>query len=138
MGRTGECAAIRPELGVYVTGAIGPSDRAALVRHLASCERCRDELVGLAALPGLLRRLPARAAAQPCGDSAVAPERDADEALLGRVLSWMAARDAATGGRWPRPFWRPQQPLAGRCARARPCPARPRPGPPCRPRGSAG
>ena len=99
MGRTGECAAIRPELGVYVTGAIGPADRAALVRHLASCERCRDELAGLAALPGLLRRLPARAAAQPCGDSAAALVRDAGEALLGRVLSRMAARDAATATR---------------------------------------
>ena len=89
MGRTGECAGIRPQLGVYVTGAIGPADRAALVRHLASCERCRDELAGLAALPGLLRRLPA---AQPCGDSAAAHQRDAGEALPGRVLSRMAAR----------------------------------------------
>jgi anti-sigma factor RsiW len=43
----------------YVTGTIGPADRAALVRHLESCERCRDEVAGLAALPGLLRRLPA-------------------------------------------------------------------------------
>lgn len=92
MDRTGECAGIRPHLGVYVTGAIGPADRAALVRHLASCEQCRDELAGLAALPGLLRRLPARAAAQPCGDSAAAPERDAGEALLGRVFSRMAVR----------------------------------------------
>jgi predicted lipoprotein with Yx(FWY)xxD motif len=92
MGRTGECAGIRPQLGVYLTGAIAPSDRAALVRHLASCERCRDELAGLAALPGLLRRLPAWAAAQPPGDSAAAHERDAEEALLGRVLSRMAVR----------------------------------------------
>ena len=92
MGRTGECAAIRPELGVYVTGAIGPADRAALVRHLVSCQRCRDELAGLAALPGLLRRLPARAAAQPCGDSAAVRERDAGEALPGRVLSRMVLR----------------------------------------------
>jgi anti-sigma factor RsiW len=46
---------------VYVTGAIAPADRAALVRHLASCERCRDELAGLAGLPGLLRRLPVQA-----------------------------------------------------------------------------
>jgi len=57
----GECAGIRPELGVYVTGAIAPADRAALVRHLASCERCREELSGLAALPGLLRKPDERA-----------------------------------------------------------------------------
>jgi predicted lipoprotein with Yx(FWY)xxD motif len=92
MGGTGECAGIRPLLGVYVTGAIAPADRAALVRHLASCQRCRDELAGLAALPGLLRRLPARAAAQPPGAGAAAPGRDSGEALLGRVLSRMAVR----------------------------------------------
>jgi predicted lipoprotein with Yx(FWY)xxD motif len=99
MGRTGECAGIRHQLGVYVTGAIAPADRAALVRHLASCQRCRDELAGLAALPGLLRRTPAWAAAQPPGESAGAHERDAGaherdagEALLGRALSRMARR----------------------------------------------
>jgi predicted lipoprotein with Yx(FWY)xxD motif len=92
MGRTGECAGIRPQLGVYVTGAIAPADRAAVVRHLASCERCRDELAGLAALPGLLHRLPAQAAAQPPGESAAGREPDAGEALRGRVLSRMARR----------------------------------------------
>ena len=92
MGRTGECTGIRSHLGVYLTGAIAPADRAALVQHLASCERCRDELAGLAALPGLLSRLPAWAAAQPPGDSAAAHERDAEEALPGRVLSRIAAR----------------------------------------------
>ncbi len=65
MDGTGECADIRPQLGVYVTGAIAPADRAAVVQHLASCEQCRDELVGLAALPGLLRRQPAPPAAEP-------------------------------------------------------------------------
>jgi predicted lipoprotein with Yx(FWY)xxD motif len=69
-----------------------PGDRAALVRHLASCERCRDELAGLAALPAVLRRLPAKVAAQPSGESAAAPERDAGEALLGLVLGRMAVR----------------------------------------------
>jgi predicted lipoprotein with Yx(FWY)xxD motif len=92
MGTTGECAGIRPQLGVDVTGAIAPADRAALVRHLASCQRCRDELAGLAALPALLRRLPAPAPAQPPGQSAAAHEPDAGEALLGRVLSRMAVR----------------------------------------------
>jgi anti-sigma factor RsiW len=53
------CAEIRPELGAYLTGAICPRDRARLVRHLRSCEQCRDELASLAALPGLLRRVPA-------------------------------------------------------------------------------
>ena len=92
MGRTGECANIRPQLGVYITGAIAPADRAVVVRHLASCERCRDELAGLAALPALLRRPPVQAAAQSSGENAAAHKQDAGEALLGRVLSQMARR----------------------------------------------
>jgi anti-sigma factor RsiW len=53
----GDCAEIGPELGAYLVGSISARDRARLVRHLESCERCRDELAGLAALPGLLHRL---------------------------------------------------------------------------------
>jgi predicted anti-sigma-YlaC factor YlaD len=60
---SGECADIRVQLGIYVLGAITPADRALVVRHLATCPNCRDELVGLAALPGLLLRPPAMAAA---------------------------------------------------------------------------
>jgi hypothetical protein len=52
-------AQIRPELGVYVLGAIAPADRARVRRHLASCPGCREELVGLAGLPALLRAVPA-------------------------------------------------------------------------------
>lgn len=63
---TDGCAQIRTELGAYIVGAISPRDRAVLVRHLESCDHCRDELAGLAALPGLLRRVPmARAAELP-------------------------------------------------------------------------
>lgn len=98
MGRAGECADSRPQLGVYLTGAITPADRAVLVRHLASCERCRDELAGLAGLPALLRRPPVQAAAQPSGENAAAHERDAGEALLGRVLGQMARGDADADG----------------------------------------
>jgi Putative zinc-finger len=56
---SGECAGIRMQLGIYVVGAIAPPDRATVVRHLATCANCRDELAGLAALPGLLLRPPA-------------------------------------------------------------------------------
>ena len=58
------CAGMRPLLGVYLTGAIAPADRAVVVRHLAGCADCRAELAGLAALPALLRRPPVQAAAQ--------------------------------------------------------------------------
>jgi predicted lipoprotein with Yx(FWY)xxD motif len=57
------CAGIRPQLGVYLTGAIAPADRVMVVRHLSACADCRAELSGLAALPALLRRPPVRAAA---------------------------------------------------------------------------
>src|SRR5580704_6600030 len=64
MDDTGMCAGMRPLLGVYLTGAIAPADRAVVVRHLARCADCRAELAGLAGLPGLLRRPPVQAAAQ--------------------------------------------------------------------------
>jgi anti-sigma factor RsiW len=48
------CADLRLELGVYVLNAIAPADRRALELHLAQCAGCRQELAGLAALPGLL------------------------------------------------------------------------------------
>jgi predicted lipoprotein with Yx(FWY)xxD motif len=65
------CAGIRPQLGVYLTGAIAPADRVVVVRHLAACDGCRAELAGLAGLPALLRRPPVQAAAQdpPPGDT---------------------------------------------------------------------
>jgi predicted lipoprotein with Yx(FWY)xxD motif len=63
MDGTGDCARIRTDLGVYVLGAISAADRAVIVAHLASCARCREELAGLARLPGLLRTVPAQAAA---------------------------------------------------------------------------
>ena len=56
MDGSGACAGVRSQLGVYLTGAIAPADRATVVRHLTACEDCRTELAGLAALPGLLRR----------------------------------------------------------------------------------
>ncbi len=59
-----ECADVRSLLGVYLMGAIAPDDRVVCTRHLAGCEQCRDELAGLAGLPGLLRRPPVQAAAE--------------------------------------------------------------------------
>jgi anti-sigma factor RsiW len=80
---------------VYVTGAIAPADRPVVLRHLASCERCRDELAGLAGLPGLLRRPSVQAAAEAPGAAAEATSgaghRGADRlARLSRLLSGTA------------------------------------------------
>jgi hypothetical protein len=58
LNRGGDCGQCRNELGVYVIGAIEPAERAQIDQHLAGCSRCRDELAGLAGLPGLLLRVP--------------------------------------------------------------------------------
>ena len=58
MSGSSQCAQIRPELGVYVLGAIAPADRARVRWHLASCPGCREEIAGLARLPALLRTVP--------------------------------------------------------------------------------
>jgi predicted lipoprotein with Yx(FWY)xxD motif len=72
---------MRPQLGVYLTGAITPADRAVVVRHLATCSDCRAELAGLAGLPGLLRRPPVQAAAQAFGEGDAGADDDgADDA----------------------------------------------------------
>jgi predicted lipoprotein with Yx(FWY)xxD motif len=89
---SGECADIRVQLGIYVFGAITPADRPTVVRHLATCPNCRDELVGLAGLPGLLLRPPAIAAAFSCGDLAVAPRPDLQQALVDRTLGTIIQR----------------------------------------------
>jgi predicted lipoprotein with Yx(FWY)xxD motif len=88
---SGECADIRVQLGIYVFGAITPADRAPVVRHLATCPGCRDELVGLAALPGLLLRPPAVVAAY-SSRLAAAPEHDPGPAVLNRALGTITRR----------------------------------------------
>ena len=81
MNDAGACTGIRSQLGVYLTGAIAPDDRATVVRHLAACADCRAELAGLAALPALLRRPPVREAAQAFqGDDGTGDGAAGDEA----------------------------------------------------------
>src|SRR5206468_3480692 len=97
------CARARSQLGVYLTGAIAPADRAALVRHLGACEDCRAELAGLAALPALLRRPPSRAAAEapaPAGPGEVVAGPEPGEALLSRTLRRTARRRQRRQRRW--------------------------------------
>jgi len=74
MDDAGTCAGIRPQLGVYLTGAIAPADRVVVVRHLTACASCRAELAGLAGLPALLRRPPVQAAAQEPSTDDTAPD----------------------------------------------------------------
>jgi Putative zinc-finger len=88
VNRVGDCAQARPELGVYVLGAIGPGERAQVDRHLAVCPRCREELAGLAGLPGLLRRVPPDVATQ-------AWPQDTSGSRPGPPLDWLISRMSA-------------------------------------------
>jgi hypothetical protein len=56
--RSDACQPMRLELGAYLFGALDASERARIAAHLDSCPDCRDELAGLAPLPGLLARIP--------------------------------------------------------------------------------
>lgn len=58
MSDPGQCRQVRPALGVYLLGAIGPAERVAVDRHLAGCTECREELAGLASLVGRLGTVP--------------------------------------------------------------------------------
>jgi anti-sigma factor RsiW len=51
--RCGEARSI----GAYVLGALDLHERLAMERHLGVCSMCRQELIEVAHLPGLLHRL---------------------------------------------------------------------------------
>jgi hypothetical protein len=84
----GTCAQVRMELGVYLSGAIEPAQRALVDSHLETCSRCRAELTGLAGLPSLLRRIPYDVIQRLAADDAVpvTPEPQVN-ALLARVTT---------------------------------------------------
>jgi hypothetical protein len=95
-----DCAEVRLSLGVYVLGAIDPSERAQVDSHLAGCRDCRDELAGLAGIPALLSRVGAEeafalaesdgppAALAAVGQGAAEPPRE----LLATVIDLTSAR----------------------------------------------
>jgi len=95
MTGVGRCAEVRLVLGVYVLGAAEPAERTLVRMHLAWCRDCREELAGLAGLPGLLRRVPAA---------------EADNLLAG---------EAGPGGRADPPADSALPGLLGRAARTR-------------------
>ena len=95
MTQTWDCAEARPSLGVYVLGAIDPSERGLVDAHLVTCRDCRDELAGLAGLPALLARVNPDEISRICADDAVRPLASDDhppEELLGTVLGLAEAR----------------------------------------------
>jgi anti-sigma factor RsiW len=96
---SGECTDICAQLGIYLFGAITPADRVTVVRHLATCPPCRDELAGLAALPGLLIRPPVAAAAFDDDDPAAEPQKAPGPTLLHRTIDAITRRLTCRGGR---------------------------------------
>jgi len=87
------CAAATQSLGTYLVGALDPRERADVEAHLASCPGCRDELAGLAALPGLMSRLTT--------EEVLAGPPPVDDALLERMLATVAReRRVARHRRW--------------------------------------
>ncbi len=86
------CHDVRDLLGVYVVGAIDPADRALADAHLSQCQRCREELSGLAWLPALLRRVPVAQAERLAADGPARPQEAPPADLLAALLARMAAR----------------------------------------------
>jgi len=78
------CTEATHSLGSYLVGALDPRERADVEAHLAHCPACRDELAGLAALPGLMSRLTTEEvlAGPPPVDHALS-----DGAMLERLLA---------------------------------------------------
>jgi anti-sigma-K factor RskA len=90
----------RESAAAYVLGALDGPDRAGFEAHLESCERCREEVVSLAPLPGLLARVDPDEVDEPTGppvDAVVAAVRDevAGVERSRRRWRWLASAAAA-------------------------------------------
>ena len=88
----GQCRQVRPALGVYLLGAIRPAERAVLERHLAGCADCREELAGLAGLPGRLGTVSVTDAVRLAADSGDDPRWPGPAGAGTRTLLRRAAR----------------------------------------------
>jgi hypothetical protein len=87
------CTEATHSLGSYLVGALDPRERADVEAHLAHCPACRDELAGLAGLPGLMSRLST--------EEVLAGPPPVDDALLQRLLrSADRDRKVARQRRW--------------------------------------
>jgi len=92
-------------LGGYLLGGLDEADTERLDAHLRDCDRCRDELDRLAAVPELLRRLPEAeradddVATAPVSMSA-RPSQENIESLLRRLRAERSRQSRMAGVRW--------------------------------------
>ena len=89
------CGDVRLALGVYVVGAIDPAERTIVDVHLSHCPACREELAGLAGLPALLGRVPARDVERLAASGATGDLEEPPPELLSSLLRRVAARRRA-------------------------------------------
>jgi anti-sigma factor RsiW len=89
---------LRQALGAYTVGALDAEERSEVEAHLAECPTCRDELAGLAVLPGLLGRLSPEEASSGLlafdagrAERAIAAAADAQRSARRWLHAWQAA-----------------------------------------------
>lgn len=76
----------------YVLGSLDADERAEFETHLASCEECRQDVVSLAPLPGLLSRVES--------EKEAAPPRIAELASRTMRSEWEGLRQSRRHWRW--------------------------------------
>jgi hypothetical protein len=92
-------------LGGYLLGGLDETDTERLDAHLRDCDRCREELDRLAAVPELLRRLPDAERADPTGATppvslSARPSPENIEGLLRRMRAERNRQSRMAGVRW--------------------------------------
>lgn len=81
-------------LGAYLLGVLEPAECSAVARHVARCAECRDQLMELAPLVGLLRQVPFEEPRQPAqaGPAATVPAAEPEPLDTARAVSRVVRR----------------------------------------------
>ncbi|GID30211.1 anti-sigma factor family protein [Paractinoplanes brasiliensis] len=91
-------------LGGYLLGGLDEADTERLDAHLHDCDRCRDELDRLAAVPELLRRLPEAHREEPSTAAPVSmsarPSQENIDGLLRLMRAERSRQSRMAGVRW--------------------------------------
>ena len=92
-------------LGGYLLGGLDEADTERLDAHLRDCDRCREELDRLAAVPELLRRLPDAERADPGAPAEKVsmsdrPSQENIDGLLRRMRAERSRQSRTAGFRW--------------------------------------